>query len=103
MRPCINDKATIQGSAIYRISSYLNHSCDPNVMAVDPHLGGHVSAFVAGKRITKDDELFYGYQTSGDVHTRRKKLYEAYHFWCNCPRCQVELANAWSNVQGSKH
>lgn len=62
MRPCINDKATIQGSAIYRISSYLNHSCDPNVMAVDPHLGGHVSAFVAGKRITKDDELFYGYK-----------------------------------------
>jgi hypothetical protein len=61
LEPCVNEKVTVRGSAIYRIASYLNHSCDPNVMALYPHLAGHVTAFVAGKSIKKDDELFYRY------------------------------------------
>lgn len=59
LEPCVNEMATIRGSALYRIASYLNHSCDPNVAALYPHLGGHVTAFVASKPIKKDDELFY--------------------------------------------
>jgi hypothetical protein len=61
LEPCVNDKVTVRGSAIYRIASYLNHSCDPNVMALYPHLVGHATAFVAGKPIKKDEELFYRY------------------------------------------
>jgi len=98
LEPCVNDKVTVHGSAIYRIASYLNHSCDPNVMALYPHLVGHATAFVAGKPIKKDEELFYRYDTTTEnLHERRKKLHKLYHFWCNCSRCQAELSKAWTS------
>lgn len=98
LEPCVNEKVTVRGSAIYRIASYLNHSCDPNLMALYPHLAGHVTAFIAGKSIKKDDELFYRYDsTTENLHERRKNLHKLYHFWCNCSRCQAELSKAWTS------
>ncbi|KAG8904721.1 hypothetical protein FRB99_001307 [Tulasnella sp. 403] len=86
------------GAALYFISSYLTHSCSPNVKPSFP-AGTNELYLVATKDIKKGDTLTMAYV---DVSTaegedtiearrrRRQEIARGWRFACDCARCTLE-------------
>ncbi|KAG8716240.1 hypothetical protein FRC11_006634 [Ceratobasidium sp. 423] len=87
------------GSAFYRVSSYLTHSCAPNV-APSFHTGTSDLHLVANENIPAGTELTMAYVdvNQGPDETRlearrrrRQELARGWRFACECPRCLKEV------------
>ena len=79
-------------TGLFRIQSSLNHSCANNVEIISGAANEAPGIHVISKRpITEGEELLTSYvDTSLNRQQRRGFLYQAYHFWCECPRCLFE-------------
>lgn len=87
----MRDDVQIKGHAVYRLGSFMNHSCEPNVGMPQPSFSSQ-AAWVALKDIAFGEELNDSYvaleeDAKHDRDLRRQILYENYHFWCNCKLC----------------
>eukprot|EP01114_Cavostelium_apophysatum_P020688 TRINITY_DN7001_c0_g1_i2.p1 TRINITY_DN7001_c0_g1~~TRINITY_DN7001_c0_g1_i2.p1 ORF type:complete len:403 (-),score=46.79 TRINITY_DN7001_c0_g1_i2:121-1329(-) len=79
--------AVVRAVGVFALASYMNHSCDANVVI---KLGNHGSylGFTADRDLKRGDELFCNYVSSSDTREeRRKRLFEHYQFLCECPKC----------------
>ncbi|CAE6443228.1 unnamed protein product [Rhizoctonia solani] len=101
------------GSAFYRVSSYLAHSCTPNV-APSFHTGTSDLHLVANEDIPEGTELTMAYVdvNQGPTETRlearrrrRQELARGWRFACECPRCLKEveegILNEDKNTEGN--
>ncbi|KAF9356528.1 hypothetical protein BGX34_009881 [Mortierella sp. NVP85] len=82
--------APITGVGFYRVSSYLMHSCEPNVKIVfSEH--DHKASLVTTREVKAGDELVIGYIHNGSLSTedRRLELFTKYRFRCMCPMCET--------------
>eukprot|EP01062_Namystynia_karyoxenos_P081755 TRINITY_DN904_c0_g1_i5.p1 TRINITY_DN904_c0_g1~~TRINITY_DN904_c0_g1_i5.p1 ORF type:complete len:900 (+),score=151.34 TRINITY_DN904_c0_g1_i5:164-2863(+) len=92
-------RGTVHARALFPVTSCLNHSCAPNVVAVrqfpapaarDPD----VVAVLASREVAEGEELLLSYLT--DEHLalpaaeRRQILRVQYLFDCDCSRCSAE-------------
>ncbi|KAH7343406.1 MAS20 protein import receptor-domain-containing protein [Rhizoctonia solani] len=93
------------GSAFYRVSSYLAHSCIPNV-APSFHTGTSDLHLVANEDIPEGTELTMSYVdvNQGPAETRlearrrrRQELARGWRFACECPRCLKEVEDGILN------
>lgn len=76
------------GSAIFPISSLMNHSCDPNVVRISY---GDVLVVKAIRRIKCGEEILdnYGYNFATQTKEERQlKLQQLYQFKCCCTPCE---------------
>jgi SET domain-containing protein len=75
----INSHWAIDGSSRRNIARYVNHSCRPNVEAVDRR--PHRIVYVARRRIKPDDEITVDYG---------KEYFDAYitKSGCRCVKCR---------------
>ena len=73
------------GSGLYHISSYMSHSCAPNVEAV---FEGSELKLVAKRDLKIGEEIFLSFVDVGlDLKDRRRILKEKYRFMCKCEAC----------------
>lgn len=80
------------GAGLYILSSFYNHSCVPNTRSSYPE--NNTWHVYASKPIDAGQEIFISYvdhMKGKTVETRRQHLYNHYGFWCECPRCRLEL------------
>lgn len=87
----IREDVQIKGHGLYRLGSFMNHSCDPNIGMPQPSLSAKAQ-WVALRDISIGEELVDSYVAleegaKHDRELRRQILYENYHFWCNCKLC----------------
>ncbi|KAG0212366.1 hypothetical protein B0O80DRAFT_90496 [Mortierella sp. GBAus27b] len=82
--------APVTGVGFYRVSSYLMHSCEPNVKIVFSELD-HKVALVTTREVKAGDELLVGYIQNGGLSTeqRRLELFNKYRLRCMCPLCET--------------
>jgi len=95
VKPIISSKE-VRYNAIYKIASFVNHSCNPNIEIARPSFTSHIT-WVATKPIKKGDELLCAYippipQENGGQKERRFLLYNTYNFVCkgDCEECQTD-------------
>ncbi|KAL1917887.1 uncharacterized protein VTP21DRAFT_3721 [Calcarisporiella thermophila] len=80
----------IIGSGLYRATSYMVHSCVPNVK-VD-FREDHTLSLIAAKPIKAGDELRVSFIEVADRSLEeRKKDLERYRYECSCPKCQSDV------------
>ncbi|KAG9039531.1 hypothetical protein FRB95_009111 [Tulasnella sp. JGI-2019a] len=98
------------GSGLYFVSSYMSHSCSPNVGPSFPS-GTNELHLVANSTIKKGDQLTMAYvdvkgvPDAGDVEnrrTRRQELARGWRFACACARCQAEAPVATATQAAPK-
>ncbi|KZW03760.1 hypothetical protein EXIGLDRAFT_599478 [Exidia glandulosa HHB12029] len=87
------------GAALYRVSSYLGHSCTPSTRPTFPK-GTYELHLVASRSIMKGDELTMAYvnvdRRSDDVSAKQcllrrcAQLAAGWRFLCKCERCLQE-------------
>ncbi|CAK5262874.1 unnamed protein product [Mycena citricolor] len=86
------------GTALYSISTYLPHSCEPNARATFPN-GTSELHLVAAKDLKKGDVLSVAYvdvtqkadESASDCRLRRRKeIARGWKFPCECSRCLAE-------------
>lgn len=85
------DDITVKGHALYRIGSFMNHSCDPNVGMVSPSFTS-AAQWTCIKPISKGAELLDSYIPLQGDPTQSKKdrqhiLNLHYKFNCHCSLC----------------
>lgn len=75
------------GIGLYQVSSYFNHSCDPN--AIQTFDDNSVEMSIKALRdIQEGEEIFISYiDLFYPTYWRKKELYKTYNFFCNCSRC----------------
>ncbi|KAJ1649747.1 mitochondrial import receptor subunit tom20 [Dispira simplex] len=80
------------GAGIYLVSSYIAHSCEPNVVPTFPE-GNNRLSLKATRPIKKGEQITMAYVNVGDRPTevRQQELYQKYRFTCTCPRCTETL------------
>ncbi|KAF9095362.1 hypothetical protein BGX23_000588 [Mortierella sp. AD031] len=80
----------ITGAGLYRATSYLMHSCQPNAKIVFSGRD-HTVSVVATENIRAGDELQVGYIKNGKLSTeqRRLELFTKYRLQCSCPLCEM--------------
>lgn len=84
----ITDDLELLGYGIYPSAVYFNHSCDPNVLK---KRDGRTFKFISKRYIRKGEEACISYgQVDDSVENRRSRLWEHYHFICQCSRCLKE-------------
>eukprot|EP00934_Nitzschia_sp_Nitz4_P008862 Nitzschia sp. Nitz4//scaffold17_size182527//173440//174333//NITZ4_001884-RA/size182527-processed-gene-0.110-mRNA-1//1//CDS//3329539430//8852//frame0 len=83
------------GIALFSTPSFMNHSCDPNVLHT--FMYGETGStpeiiLTAIKDILPGQEIQISYMDCNAPfrHVRRDSLAKTYFFICECPRCQVE-------------
>lgn len=82
--------APVTGVGFYRVSSYLMHSCEPNVKIVfSEH--DHKASLVATREVKAGDELFVRYiqNASQSTESRRLELFDKYQLRCMCSLCEA--------------
>jgi len=86
------------GDGLYLLSSFYNHSCVPNTRV---EFNGNEMRVFAARNIAPGQEIFRSYISapkeemhSLSVTQRRQRLHHYFGFWCDCPRCRVELAQS---------
>lgn len=82
--------APVTGVGFYRVSSYLMHSCEPNVkMVFSDH--NHKASLVTTREIKAGDELLVGYiqNVMQSTEARRLELFDKYRLRCMCPLCEA--------------
>lgn len=92
----------VKFSGLFTLASYMNHSCQPNVICVSTTLPsasasadlsttrGDEFAFVAVANIAKGEEILFAYtlpMRHKSFEERRQYLYKRYGFHCMCPLC----------------
>lgn len=79
----------VKGHALFRIGSFMNHSCSPNVAAVSPAFSTRAQWCVL-KPVALGEELQSSYLSTDDLPTleRRKLLQLHYSFTCECSMCR---------------
>jgi import receptor subunit TOM20 len=90
--PVRSSESPVIGAGFYRFSSYVSHSCDPNVEA--KFLNGDNSvSIIAKKHIKEGEELKISYirQENRDVGSRISELETKWRFSCICNKCTEEL------------
>ncbi|KAJ1687113.1 hypothetical protein LUZ63_018503 [Rhynchospora breviuscula] len=81
----VGDDAAV-GNAVYIVSSFYNHDCDPNAHIV--WVDSADAKMKAVRHIEEGEELRICYiDASMDVEARQKILLEGFGFHCNCLRC----------------
>ncbi len=84
---------TMVGSMIHGVSSFLNHSCEPN--ASWTHIFKRKSAPVfsvrAESQINAGETVTISYTKTEDVIKRRYELLMSYRFYCDCPKCVRQM------------
>ncbi|KAF9131804.1 hypothetical protein BGX30_012935 [Mortierella sp. GBA39] len=80
----------ITGAGLYRATSYLMHSCEPNTKIVYSSRD-HIVSLVATENIRAGDELQVGYIKNGKLSTeqRRLELFTKYRLQCSCALCEM--------------
>uniref|UniRef100_A0A1B6CXX1 Protein-lysine N-trimethyltransferase SMYD5 n=2 Tax=Clastoptera arizonana TaxID=38151 RepID=A0A1B6CXX1_9HEMI len=82
-----------EGSALYRLQSCANHSCEPNAM---PHFlhNDFTLSMIANRDIQEGEEITISYLDECVLersrHTRNKILREHYLFSCYCIKCESQ-------------
>ncbi|XP_028395252.1 histone-lysine N-methyltransferase SMYD3-like [Dendronephthya gigantea] len=77
------------GLGLYQTAAFLNHSCEPNCIAVFIGATCHIRNI---KNVEQDQELFISYtELMRPRAVRQDELREQYYFDCACPRCVNEL------------
>jgi import receptor subunit TOM20 len=75
----------VKGAGLYFVSSYISHSCDPNV-TFEFREGNSKLYVIAAKDLDIGTELKVQYVPFGD--NRRQIIQDEYGFLCKCPLCQ---------------
>lgn len=89
------------GTAVYGLSSYANHSCDPTCDVSWPNDDAEI-AFSARHDIHENEEVTISYVDARKaVAVRRESLLFGYGFRCTCHRCMAELAQEALETLGS--
>jgi len=87
------------GTAFYYVSSYLGHSCDPNVRPSFDETSTSELSLIALHDLKKGDELTMAYvdvtQRPGETvaearRRRRQELARGWKFACECSKCAVD-------------
>jgi hypothetical protein len=79
---------TCYGYGIYPTASYFNHSCAPNLAAVQEGLWMDFYALVD---IPEGTEVTISYiPLTSTTQARREYLAQEYFFYCTCPRCMAD-------------
>lgn len=80
----------ITGAGLYKATSYLMHSCEPNTKIVYSSRD-HTVSLVATENIRSGDELQVGYIKNGKLSTeqRRLELFTKYRLQCSCALCEM--------------
>ncbi|CAO3694489.1 unnamed protein product [Umbelopsis ramanniana] len=89
-RECLPDQSSV-GSALYRATTYLSHSCEPNTK-LEFADKSHTMTVKAAKPIKKGEELQTSYIQLEDKNTeqRRNQLAELFQFKCVCAKCETD-------------
>ncbi|KAK9727439.1 mitochondrial import receptor subunit tom20 [Basidiobolus ranarum] len=79
----------VVGAGLFKITSYINHSCEPNARVTFPK-GNRQLALVAAKPLKAGDQLFITYvKVDGRKHAERKEeLVKKYRLKCECDLCK---------------
>eukprot|EP00746_Dinoflagellata_sp_MGD_P167417 gnl/MRDRNA2_/MRDRNA2_98012_c0_seq1.p1 gnl/MRDRNA2_/MRDRNA2_98012_c0~~gnl/MRDRNA2_/MRDRNA2_98012_c0_seq1.p1 ORF type:complete len:510 (+),score=99.12 gnl/MRDRNA2_/MRDRNA2_98012_c0_seq1:120-1532(+) len=89
---CFDYTEEPQGFAMYWFTSFMSHSCCPNVAT---YYVGNNHALRARKHIAAGEEIHITYLTDERLlfsgHMRRWELWETKTFWCGCERCCSDL------------
>jgi len=83
---------TANGSGLWIMPSYINHSCWPN--SVRSFLGD-LLIVRAARDISEGEEITITYfENESSVQKRQKALYSKWGFNCKCTLCEVEVAES---------
>jgi hypothetical protein len=88
---CIGFRYNPCGRGLWIASSFLNHSCNPNLMLLDS--GGSQIKYVATDNIKPGTDLTISYVNITSYQERRSKLSRCYYFDCSCDLCSQEAAH----------
>lgn len=78
------------GTAVYKLPSLFNHSCDPSVHVTWEH-GDATLVARAARDVSPGEELTITYiDADASTSTRRETLEQSYGFHCVCHRCLAE-------------
>jgi hypothetical protein len=81
-----NSFLSSKGYGLYKLPSFINHSCIPNVIAAVNENG--TINIVALEDIKKDQEIVWCYAKDfSDIESVKIELQECYGFECKCARC----------------
>lgn len=79
----------VLGLGLYQILAFINHSCEPNCVAV---FNGPTCQIRSIRNVEKGEELCISYTELMRPHTiRQKELQEQYYFDCACSSCLKEV------------
>ncbi|VFQ86479.1 unnamed protein product [Cuscuta campestris] len=82
-----NDHSHYHGIGLWLLTSFINHSCEPNVRR--SHVGDHVLVH-ASRDIKMGEELTFAYfDVLSPLETRQGKA-KSWGFVCKCKRCKIE-------------
>lgn len=80
------------GSAYLKLSSFFNHSCEPNAtIQWNPDKHGDTANIIATKTIIPGEQIFLSYIDKDGDYERRTKALRQYHFVCTCRRCSNKI------------
>jgi len=80
-----NSELNSLGTGLYKTSSFLNHSCDPNVVAIFNGTKIHIRTI---KEVQEGEELFLSYiNLLATTKHRQSELMDGYMFTCSCTKC----------------
>ncbi|KAG9303284.1 hypothetical protein G9A89_013610 [Geosiphon pyriformis] len=84
-----SNASPITGAGFYHVTSYIAHSCDPNV-DIEFTSGDHILSVVATKRIMAGEEIKVSYIVLGERETydRKEELSKKWKFSCSCSKCR---------------
>nr|KAJ3422984.1 hypothetical protein HK105_005109 [Polyrhizophydium stewartii] len=80
---------TLRGRALYHITTFVSHSCEPNVaIRLMPETGARMS-LVALKDLEPSEELFVSYVDPDMPYEQRKAVIrQQFGFVCKCAKCK---------------
>jgi hypothetical protein len=83
------DSREIKGIGLYPVTSYISHSCVPNVNL--EFEAGNLVKVVAAVNLKANDELTGCYLLISDEEQRIKLLNDTFGFKCKCQYCSLKL------------
>lgn len=75
------------GVGLWLLSSFINHSCNPNAKRL--HIGDYVIVHVS-RDVKAGEEITFGYFDVLSSLSNRKKMATSWGFECSCKRCKFE-------------
>jgi SET and MYND domain-containing protein len=87
-----NSSTTLSGSALYLLTSLLNHSCEPNAKIDWQDPESNIIQIKTTRPIAKNEEVRISYiggmkSLETNIDERRGYLQHHYGFLCQCPAC----------------